>query len=172
MALTSQLAGIVPQVQPNTSYNPGTLRSSTGLVQGNLEAMLNPNSALMQDATRRGLETAATRGGINSSIAAGASRRATLDTAQQLAQQATNIDLQREQVAAQDWAETNSFNRAMLGQFSNTAFTNSLNMLSTVQQMALQDPELYTPEVVSGLSDFFSRNVNDILGRYFGQQRA
>lgn len=172
MALTSQLAGFVPQVQPNTSYNPGTLRSSTGLVQGNLEAMLNPNSALMQDATRRGLETAATRGGINSSIAAGASRRASLDTAQQLAQQATNIDLQREQVAAQDWAETNSFNRAMLGQFSNTMFTNSLNMLNSVQQMALQDPELYTPEVVSGLSDFFSRNVNDILGRYFGQQRA
>lgn len=170
MALTNQLTGIVPQVQPNTSYNPGTLRSSAGLVQGNLQAFLDPNSALMQDATRRGLETAATRGGINSSIAAGTSRRATLDTAQQLAQQATNIDMQRENVAAEDWAATQNFNRAMLGQFSTTSFTNSLNMLNAVQSMALQDPELYTPEVVSGLSDFFSRNANDILGRYFGNR--
>ncbi len=169
MALTAQLNGIVPQVQSNSGYAPGTLQPSTGLVQGNLQAFLNPNSALMQDATRQGMETAATRGGINSSIAAGAARRATLGTAQQLANQATQIDTNREAVAAQDWAETNSFNRAMLGQFSTTAFTNSLNMLNSVQQMALQDPELYTPEVVSGLSDFFSRNMNDIVGRYLGQ---
>lgn len=170
MALTNQLAGIVPQVGANSSYGQGTLPSSTGLVQGNLQAFLNPNSALMQDATRRGMETAATRGGVNSSIAAGAARRASLDTAQQLASQATQIDMTRENVLAQDWAETNQFNRAMLGQFSNTAFTNSLNMLNAVQGMALQDPELYTPEVVSGLSDFFSRNANDILGRYFGNR--
>lgn len=169
MALTQQLAYGVPQATAVSGYNPGTLRPSTGLVQGNLEAFLNPNSELMQQARRSGTELAATRGGINSSIAAGASQRASLDTAQQLANQATQIDQNREAVRAEEWASTNNFNRAMLGQFSSAAFQNSLGMLESVQQMALQDPELYTPEVISGLSDFFSRNATDILGRYFGR---
>lgn len=168
MALTQQLAYGTPQVASVSGYNPGTLQPSTGLVQSNLEAFLNPNSALMNQARRSGLETAAVRGGINSSIAAGASQRASLDTAANLATQATNIDQTREAVAANDWTSSQNFNRAMLGQFQQSAFTNSLNMLNTVQQYALEDPELYTPEVMAGYSDFFSRNTQDILARYLG----
>lgn len=171
MALTNQLANTaygIPQAYSVSGYNPGTLQSSTGLVQSNLESFLNPNSELMNQARRSGLETAATRGGINSSIAAGASQRASLDTASQLAQQATAIDREREAVAANDWTSSQNFNRAMLGQFKQSAFSNSLNMLNTVQQYALEDPELYTPEVMAGYSDFFSRNTNDILARYLG----
>lgn len=168
MALTDQLPFTIPQTQTVSGYNPGTLRPAAGLVQSNLESFLNPNSPLMEQARRQGLETAATRGGINSSIAAGASQRASLGTAAQLAQQATDIEREREAVAANDWAASQNFNRAMLGQFSTTAFTNSLNMLNTINQFALEDPELYTPEVVSGYSNFFSKNMNDILRRYLG----
>lgn len=168
MALTNQLPFAIPQSQTTSGYNPGTLPTATSQLQGNLDAFLNPNSPLMQQAAQRGREYANTRGGINSSIAAGASQRASLDTAQQLAQQATDIQREREAVSANDWASAQNFNRAMLGQFSSTAFNNSLNMLNTINQFALEDPELYTPEVVSGYSNFFQRNVNDLLKRYFG----
>lgn|SRR5688572_17219604 len=168
MALINNLPFQVPQTQTTSGYSPGTLPTATGLVQSNLEAFLNPNSALMNQARRSGLETAATRGGINSSIAAGAAQRATIGTAAEQAAQATAIEREREAVAASDWASSQNFNRAMLGQFSSAAFNNSLNMLNTVQQFALEDPELYTPEVTSGYSNFFQRNMNDILKRYLG----
>lgn len=166
MALTNQLPFQIPQAQTTSGYNPGTLPNAAGLVQSNLESFLNPNSTLMSQARRSGMEYANTRGGINSTIAAGASQRASLETAVQQANQATAIEREREAVNAADWASSQNFNRAMLGQFSSTAFTNSLNMLNTIQQFALEDPELYTPEVTSGYSNFFQRNMNDILKRY------
>lgn len=168
MALINNLPFNIPQSQTQSGYNPGTLQSSTGLVQKNLESFLNPNSTLMQQAKRSGVEYANTRGGVNSSIAGGAAQRASLDAAVSQANQATAIDREREAVNAADWASSQNFNRAMLGQFSSTAFNNSLNMLNTIQQFALEDPELYTPEVTSGYSNFFQKNMNDIMKRYFG----
>ena len=117
--------------------------------------MLNPNSQYIQNARQRGVEQAAVRGGVNSSIAAGASERAALEAAAPLAQQAVNIQQTREGVNADNWAASQNFNRAFLGQLGTTAFSSSVNMLQNLQQMAAEDPELYTPEVTSGLNNFF-----------------
>lgn len=148
-------------------YNPAMLQSGTNVVGGALESMLNPNSAYIQNARRRGVEQAAQRGGINSSIAAGASERAAIEAAAPLAQQAVNIDQNREGVLSDEWSSQNNFNRAMLGQYSQTAFSNSMGMLNMLQQSALQDPELYTPEVMSGFTNFFQQNMNDMMKRFF-----
>lgn len=142
----------------------GTPLSGTQQVQQSLQTFLDPNSDYMRNAAQRGVEMAATRGGVNSSIAAGASQRAALEAAQPLVQQAVSIDQQKQNAATENWLAQQNFGRALFGQ----TFNNSMGMLNSVQQYALEDPELYTPEVTSGFTNFFQKNMNDLLSRYFG----
>lgn len=147
----------VQQVQAPTSFQP-----ATGIVQTSLEAMLNPNSTYIQNARQRGMEVAATRGGINSSIAAGAAERQAIEAAAPLAQQAINIQQSREGAIMQEWMAQQGFGRNLINQ----KFGSTLDMLNNIQQMAMMDPELYTPEVTSGLTNFFQKNMNDVIKRY------
>jgi len=144
--------------------NPFAGRDYNELVSGSLDHFMNPASDYMRNARQRGLEVAATRGGINSSIAAGASERAALEAATPLAQGAVAAQLGQEQVQLQNWIDQQGFNREM----ASLPYKSSVSMLNAVSQMAIQDPQLYTPSVVSGFSNFFNQNMNDILGRYFG----
>ena len=141
--------------------------SGTNQAMASLDQVTGANSPYLANARRRGLEVAATRGGINSSIAAGSSERAALEAAMPLVQQGLAIDQQAQQVQYDNWLSQQNFGRALFGQ----QFTNSLGMLNQIQQYALEDPELYTPEVISGYSNFFQQNMNDILQRYFGASR-
>jgi hypothetical protein len=133
-----------------------------------MEAMLNPNSSYIQNARQRGVEYAACRGGLNSSIAAGASERSAIEAAQPLVAQALDIQKTRDLQLGQDWLDTQGFNREFQGQMAMMPITNSFNMLNQLQQMSMQDPALFTPEVVSGYSNFFNQNMKDIMGQYFG----
>ena len=141
--------------------------SGTSQVMSSLDQVVGANSPYIANARRRGAEVAATRGGINSSIAAGSAERAALEAAAPLVQQGVAIDQQRQDVVYQDWLSAQNFGRAMFS----TTFNSSLGMLNQIQQYALEDPELYTPEVISGYSNFFQQNMNDILQRYFGAPR-
>lgn len=133
-------------------------------LQTSLDYFMDPNSQYMQNARQRGLELAATRGGMNSSIAAGASERAALEAAMPLAQSAVGMQAGAEQAQIQDWLAQNGFNREMAAM----PFTNSMNMLNRISELGMQDPELYTPSVVSGLNNFFNQQMNDMISRYFG----
>ena len=144
-----------------------TRPSGTTQVMSSLEQVTGANSPYLANAHRRGLEVAATRGGINSSIAAGSAERAALEAAMPLVQQGLAIDQQAQQVQYDNWLSQQNFGRALFGQ----QFSSSLGMLNQLQQYALEDPELYTPEVISGYSNFFQQNMNDILQRYFGAPR-
>lgn len=146
--------------------NPFAGRDYNELVGQSLDYFMNPGSEYMQNARQRGLELAATRGGINSSIAAGASERAALEAATPLAQGAVAAQLGQEQSQLNNWIDQQGFNREM----ASLPYKSSVSMLNAVSQMAIQDPQLYTPSVVSGFSNFFNQNMNDILGRYFGGQ--
>lgn len=137
-------------------------------VQSNLQTLLDPNSTYIQNARQRGVEYAASRGGLNSSIAAGASERAAIEAAAPLAQQATQIDQSREALMGQDWLANQNFNREIQGAISLLPVTSAFHMLDTIQQYALRDPELYTPDVVSGYSNFFTQNMTNIMNQYFG----
>ena len=141
--------------------------SGTTQVMSSLEQVLGANSPYLANARRRGAEVAATRGGINSSISAGASERSALEAAMPLVSQGVGIDQQNQQVGYDNWLAEQNFGRALFGQ----KFNNSLGMLNQIQQYALEDPELYTPEVTSGFSNFFQQNMNDVLQRYFGAAR-
>lgn len=150
------------------SSAPAMSLTGAQTVQGNLDAFSSPSSQLIQQARQQGAQYAQQRGGINSSIAAGAAERSALEQAGALGAQATAIDQQREAVTLENWANTQNFNRAMTGQFKQGAFQNSLNMLEMLQRASVEDPELFTADIVSGMGNFFSMNANDILKRYFG----
>lgn len=143
-------------------------QSGAQTVMRSLDAFTGSSSPYIENARRRGLETAAVRGGINSSIAAGAAERSALEAAQPLVQQAVQIDQNNQQMGQQaqydNWLSNQNFGRALFGQ----QFTSSLGMLEGLQQAALQDPELYSPETVSGFSSFFNTQMSETLKRYFG----
>ena len=153
------------------SFNVGTPMpfanyDYNAMLQGSLEQFMDPNSAYIQNARQRGMEQAATRGGVNSSIAAGAAERAALEAATPLAQTAVGMQAGAQQAQIQDWMAQQGFNRELAAM----PFTSSMQMLGRVTELAMQDPELYTPSVVSGFTNFFNQNMNDMISRYFGGQ--
>lgn len=176
-----QTGGTLPATQtPSTAlsnFNFNQFRQPVALpeytdpntiVQNSLEAMLNPNSSYIQNARQRGVEFAQQRGGINSSIAAGAAERAALEAAAPLAQQVVDIQQNRENAQTANWLADQNFSRELQGQLVSAPLNSSLNMLETLNQYALQDPQLYTPAVMSGFTNFFNRNMQDMFSRYFG----
>lgn len=150
------------------NYDFSSLPSGNDMVQGSLEAMLNPGSSYIRNARQRGAEYAASRGGINSSIAAGAAERSAIEAAAPLVEQAVGIDERRQQAQQRNWLESQSFNRQFMGELSLMPVKNATTMLQMVQQQALNDPALYTPDVISGYSNFFNENANNLFSRYFG----
>lgn len=160
MALTDYiLGGSAPATPPMLNRQNGTAQAMSSLDQ-----VLGSNSPYIQNARRRGLETAAARGGINSSIAAGASERSAIEGAMPLVQQGLQIDAAAQNAQYDNWLSQQNFGRAMVG----NAYNNTAAMLRSVQEYALADPEVYTPDAVSGISNFFDKVMNESLQRYFG----
>lgn len=160
MALTDFIMGGQGGRVPPT-LNP---QSGTQQVLGSLDQVIGSNSPYLENARRRGMEVAGARGGINSSIAAGASERSALEAAMPLVQQGLNIDAERQNVQSQDWLSQQNFTRGIQA----SAFGNSLNMLNSIQEYALADPELYSPDIVSGYTNFFEKNAAELMKKYFG----
>ena len=166
-ALPVTAQGFQFQQQPANPF--ANARDPNEMVQSSLEAMLNPNSSYIQNARQRGVEFAAQRGGINSSIAAGASERAALEAASPLAMKSLDIQENRDNAMTANWLAGMNFNREFQGQLAMAPLNSSLNMLESLNQFALQDPELYTPTVMSGFTNFFNKNMGDMMSRYFGK---
>lgn len=162
MALQNYFNISQPPVNPlaNKDYNAE--------VQTSLDYFMNPNSSYMQQAKQQGLNLAAERGGINSSIAAGASQRSAIETAMPLAQQALGMQSQRDAAVSENWLNSMNFSRQLQGQLAMAPLNSSMDMMKQLSTYALEDPELYTPAVMSGFSNFYNQNMNDILSRYFG----
>jgi hypothetical protein len=160
--LPSQTLNMQGPTAPGTSAMPNVDYNER--MSDSLEHFMDPNSAYIKNARQRGVEMAATRGGVNSSIAAGASERSALDAAGSMAQAAAGMQAGQDQVKLQDWAATQGFNRELYAM----PFTSSLNMLQKITDMGLQDPELYSPSVISGFNNFFNQQMNDMMSRYFG----
>lgn len=160
MALQDYIMG-GPQNKPSP-FPPRTNGTQQALTS--LDQVLNSNSPYIENARRKGMELAATRGGVNSSIAAGASERSAIESAMPLVQQGLQMDQAGQNAEYENWLSQQNFGRALYGQ----AFNNSLGMLNSIQQYALSDPELYSPDVVSGYTNFFQTNANEILKKYLG----
>lgn len=160
---TSPLASYFGMAQQTAPF-PLEGRNYSQMLQESLSSFMNPQSTNIQQARQRGMELAATRGGVNSSIAAGAAERAALDQAVPLAQTATGMQAGLDQAQIQNWLSQQGFNREM----AMAPFTSSMNMLARITDLGMQDPELYSPSVVSGFTNFFNQQMGDMLSRYFG----
>lgn len=172
--------------QPQQVYQPNM--SAGQVVQDYMNELLNENSGYIQSARRSGIEQAANRGLINSSIAAGNSQRAAIDAAQPILNQITNLHNQREQLAftgeqnqmdrdqqitmarVADWAANNQFNREYNGQLSLLPIKNITDLNAQLTQAAIDNPEIFPPEVVSGLGEFFGTNLLSMLQQWFPNQ--
>lgn len=254
---TQPVVGDQPRTAAPTAPQPATVRvagssdympalPNFSFAEDRLNNMLATDSTFLREAQRRGLDAAAARGGLNSSIAAGLStreairaaapiatadaqftqedyltgRRALLDNSlrendavrtarrdvllgdirsremnqeadllgqrdvrlsglrrQELAfemdltQQARDNDVQREAWLTQQNEFTRMYSTAM-----NDSRRTGLGFLDQLGSAFINDPEVYSPEVVSGMSNFFqglvdgttnssvSRLLQDIVG--------
>lgn len=141
-------------------------QTAAATVTSNLNAVLD--SPYIDNARQRGVEQAATRGGVNSSIAAGASERAALDNAGNLATQATQLQLNRENTAAQLYGQNLQAQQSLQNNMASSAFGTYNNLISRLQTSALEDPETFTPEVVSGYTNFFQKTATNALKDLLG----
>lgn len=75
--------------------------------------------------------------------------------------------IQADSVAQQDWLNDRSFTREFNGALSMMPIRNAYDMASAIQRYALSEPEVYTPTVISGMTNFFQQNMLSILAQYF-----
>lgn len=176
-----------PAVAPNPTNQPQP-RGGFAPAQVALDTagqILDSEGAYMSNARRRGLESAASRGLANSSIAAGSSQRAAIDAAAPLISNALNLQGQREQLAFQgeqaglgrtqefnmakveDWLGSRQFSREFNGALAMMPIQSAYQLNSLIQNYALDNPEVYTPQVINGMSNFFNQNFLQVLQSYF-----
>lgn len=173
---------------PNTRPNLQGGFSPANVVTDTMNQIVDPNGAYMRNARRRGLEQALRSGNrAGGSIAGGASQRAALEAASPLFNAAMQLQGQRETFAFQgeqnqlernrdytraqleDWANSRQFNREFYGVLSMMPINSAYQLNSLIQTYALENPEIYTADVISGMSNFFAQNFAQILGTYFPQ---
>lgn len=75
--------------------------------------------------------------------------------------------LQSDGVAQADWLADKQYTREFNGQLSMMPIRNAYDMASAIQDYALREPEVYTPQVISGMTNFFQQNMLSMLSQYF-----
>lgn len=76
-------------------------------------------------------------------------------------------DQQLNMAEVQNWLNNESFMRDFNAQLATMPINNTANLLNYISQQAISNPETFTPDVVSGMSEFFTSNSMDVLSRYF-----
>lgn len=153
------------------------------LVENRLNGLLSNESQYIRNARQRGVEYAAGRGNVNSSIAAGASQRAALEAAMPIAESDAGVyrdanrgnfeslsQLRQMRTAADldNWLSSENFTRDFNGRLAMIPIQSSADMLTYITQRALEDPAVYTPDVISGFNNFFNLNMQDMFSNFYG----
>lgn len=76
-------------------------------------------------------------------------------------------DQQLTMAEVQNWLANEAFTREFNAQLAAMPINNTANLLNFIAQQAITNPEIYTPDIVSGMSEFFTTNAMDVLSRYF-----
>lgn len=183
-----------PGAQTPTQGAPGNLGldfmrqvTPNELVQNQLNQLLSSNSQYMRNAQLRGAEMANRRGMLNSSIAAGNAQRASLEAAMPIAQADAQVyrdanaanfqslaELRRMRVAGdlENWLQDQNYNREINRELTMLPINSSMDMLRYIMERGLDDPAVYTPNVMSGFSNFFNLTMRDMFRNFFGNPAA
>lgn len=153
------------------------------MVANQLDTLLRSDSPYIRNAEQRGAEYAASRGNLNSSIGAGAARRAAIEAATPIAQadaqvyrdaNAANFDslaqLRQMRTAGdiENWLNDSNFNREYNGRLAMMPIQSSMDMMAFIAQRAAEDPAVWTPDVMSGWMNFFNMWQGDLFSSLLG----
>lgn len=68
----------------------------------------------------------------------------------------------------QDWLADRNFTRQFNANLSMLPISSSMDMYGALAKYALEEPEVYTPEVISGFANFFRNDMAAMLNQYLG----
>lgn len=77
--------------------------------------------------------------------------------------------LQDDAVKQQDWLNSQNYIREFNGTIAANNVKTATDMWNTLFKYAVDNPEVYTPEVVTGMQNFFTNSYFDNMGKYFGR---
>lgn len=183
--ILSEIMGLNNQREAqNFAAAQNAINSAVGLTQQERDAAIQRardqfNSAVGLTESREGRAFTGQQNqldriqGVNNALLAGQldQRRALLGS--QLGREEAILDtrlrqtLQNDAAKQQDWLASNAFSREFNGALSMMPITSAFDLNSRIQQFAMENPEIYTPEVISGMSNFFNRNMLSMLQQYF-----
>lgn len=75
--------------------------------------------------------------------------------------------LQSDAVYQQNWLSNQDFTRQFNAALSMIPVQTATQFSQLIQQYALENPEVYTPQVISGMTTFFSQTMGNLLKQYF-----
>lgn len=75
--------------------------------------------------------------------------------------------LQSDSVYQQNWLQSQDFTRQFNAALSMIPIQTATQFSQLIQQYALDNPDVYTPEVISGMTTFFTQQMGSILKQYF-----
>ena len=152
-----------PVAAPAT-YDPAQIALNAPTEQQNMQGaidnmmqvqgqVLNSDNPYIENARRMGLEHASNRGLLNSSIAAGASQRAAIEASQPIAQS----------IYSRGNAKTDYYDMVKL-----LPLQKALNLVDDFASRAADNPDVYTPGYISGMTNFFMSNMQNVMKNFFG----
>ena len=176
-----------PSTTPTTTPQNGLVVNSQvnpqELTSVNLQQLLQSNSPYIRAAERAGQRQAASRGLLNSSMAAGAARRSAIEAGMPIAESdaqayrgaaSTTRDflyrdaLANNDTARQDWLASSAYTRDFNGRLAMMPLASSFDFFNAAMQKALEDPSVYPPEVINSLSQFNMQQLNQLLAQFLG----
>lgn len=181
-ASTNNLTGQAPSTPGSLGLDFMRQVTPNELVANQLNNLLSSDSAYIKNARLRGKEYANSRGMLNSSIAAGASERAALEAAMPIAQSDADVyrtanqgnfeslnQLREMRTAAEldNWLSSESFNRDFNAELAMIPVRSGADMLAYITQRAMEDPAVWSPDVISGFNNFFNLNMKDMFSNFF-----
>lgn len=77
--------------------------------------------------------------------------------------------LQEDSARQQDWLNSQNYIREFNGTIAANNVKTATDMWNTLFKYAVDNPEVYTPSVVTGMQTFFTNTYFDMMGKYFGR---
>lgn len=77
--------------------------------------------------------------------------------------------MQNDATMQQDWLSSQDFTRQFNAALSMIPISNAADLNNYLMQAAINEPEVFTPQVMSGMSQFFNQNLTALLAQYFPQ---
>lgn len=75
--------------------------------------------------------------------------------------------LQSDAAFQQNWLSSQDFSRQFNAALSMMPINTANQFLQTIQQYAIENPEIYTPEMISGMQNFFTQSMSQMLQQFF-----